>query len=99
MMNEKLSLEELKFKNEMLKNKTEKLKLTRNIVAIISIVISIVGVIFGFGKIGTKPVDNIPEIKVDTNSSTDSKNQTIKDSNTNIVDDETDNDNDDDDDE
>ena len=41
-MSDKAKIEELKLQNEMLKNKTEKLRLFRNIAAVASIIISIV---------------------------------------------------------
>ena len=41
-MNDKAKIEELKLENEKLKNKTEKLRLFRNIVAVASIIISLI---------------------------------------------------------
>ncbi|MGL5381699.1 hypothetical protein [Clostridium sp.] len=57
-MKNKLSLEEVKMQNELLKNKTERLRLTRNIIAILSILLSIIAFIFGVGKINNGNVES-----------------------------------------
>lgn len=67
-MNNNLSIEELKFKNELLKNKTEKLKLTRNIVAVVSIVISLIGFLFGFNIVNEKSDSNNGQTNTEINS-------------------------------
>lgn len=49
-MDPKVELQQLKLQNEKLKNKTEKLKLVRNIAGVITIVLSLFAFIIGINK-------------------------------------------------
>lgn len=87
-MNEKQRIEELKIKNELLKNKTEKLRLVRNTVAVISIIITMFTLIIGGNTNKTNSVDVNKTINTgveNPNKSNIENNNLIENSNNNIV--------------
>jgi len=104
-MSDKAKIEELKLQNEILKNKTEKLRLVRNIAAVASIIISIVsflifkqdfssGVNTNSGNVNNTQIQSNDSSNIQDNNSHNTQNNNISSESNNNQDDDDDDDDD-----